>query len=364
MSLKLTNVSKSFGAVEVLKGIDIEIEEGDFLVLLGGSGCGKSTLLNCIAGLEEVSAGQVHINGNDLTQVDPSDRNVAMVFQSYALYPTMSVARNISFGLECQGVKKQERNAAVEMVAQTLQITQLLDRKPSQLSGGQRQRVAIGRALVRNPDVFLLDEPMSNLDAQLRNEMRFELRELHRKVGATFVLVTHDQIEAMSMATKIAVMDGGVVQQFGTPYDIYYYPRNMFVASFIGITRPNFISAKITYKDGVPYCSFGENLGSLARYEFSGEHPSEGANVIVSIRPEDIYREKDQLVEGNYIKSECTVVSSELTGGDVQVWFDFDGQQIGSRFRSTRTPENGALTTLYFDMQNVSVFDKESELRL
>jgi len=364
MSLKLTDVSKSYGAVEVLKGIDIEIEQGDFLVLLGGSGCGKSTLLNCIAGLEEVSAGQVAINGADVTQVDPSDRNVAMVFQSYALYPTMTVARNISFGLECQGVKKKDRNAAVAKVAETLQITQLLDRRPSQLSGGQRQRVAIGRALVRNPDVFLLDEPMSNLDAQLRNEMRFELRELHRKVGATFVLVTHDQIEAMSMATKIAVMDAGIVQQFGTPYDIYYYPRNMFVASFIGLTRPNFIQAKITYIDGEPYCKFGGNLGSLSRYDFFGERPPGGTEIILSVRPEDIYRDKDKLVEGNYITSECKVMSSELTGGDVQVWFDFDGQQIGSRFRSTRTPENGALTTLYIDMQNVSVFDKESELRL
>ena len=228
MSLKLTNLAKNFGSVEVLRDINIEIEKGDFLVLLGGSGCGKTTLLNCVAGLEETTAGRIEINGRDVTRFDPSDRNVAMVFQSYALYPTMKVARNISFGLECQGVPRADRQRAVERVAGLLQIADLLDRKPSQLSGGQRQRVAIGRALVRDPEIFLLDEPMSNLDVKLRNQMRLELRELHGNLGATFVLVTHDQIEAMTMATKVAVLDGGHVQQFGTPYDIYYTPRNRF----------------------------------------------------------------------------------------------------------------------------------------
>ena len=245
MTLKLNDVRKNFDKVEVLRNISLEIEEGDFLVLLGGSGCGKSTLLNCIAGLEEVSSGTIEIKGRNVTMVDPADRNVAMVFQSYALYPTMSVSRNISFGLECKGVSKVERAKAVNRISKLLQIEELLDRKPSQLSGGQRQRVAIGRALVRDPDIFLLDEPMSNLDANLRNQMRSELRELHGKLNRTFILVTHDQIEAMSMATKVAVLDQGYVQQFGTPYEIYYRPQNKFVAEFIGLNKMNFLEGEI-----------------------------------------------------------------------------------------------------------------------
>ncbi|MBH1974591.1 MAG: ABC transporter ATP-binding protein [Rhodobacteraceae bacterium] len=364
MSLKLSHVTKNYGTVEVLHDIDISIEEGDFLVLLGASGCGKSTILNCIAGLEETTRGQILMKGRDVTRVDASDRNVAMVFQSYALYPTMTVERNIAFGLECQGVAKSARRAAVAKVAEMLHITPLLDRKPSQLSGGQRQRVAIGRALVRNPDIFLLDEPMSNLDAKLRNQMRFELRELHRKLKATFVLVTHDQIEAMSMATKVAVIDKGRVQQFGTPYDVYYTPQNMFVAAFVGVNKMNFLHGTFELDGNRPQIRINSRIASLEGYQFAGGLPKHGTPVVLGLRPENIYRSKDRLEGAHYLEALLPVLRSELTGGDVQVWFDLEGQSIAGRFRSSRTPEDGAMAELFLDLKNASLFDRGSEQRL
>ena len=364
MSLKLTDLAKRFGSVEVLQGINLEIEKGEFLVLLGESGCGKSTLLNCIAGLEEASAGTVEINGRDVTNVDPGDRDVAMVFQSYALYPTMNVARNISFGLECQGVSRAERRKSVDRVAGLLQISELLDRKPSQLSGGQRQRVAIGRALVRNPALFLLDEPMSNLDAKLRNQMRQELRDLHRTLGTTFILVTHDQIEAMSMATRVAVLDSGRVQQFGSPYDIYYKPRNRFVAEFVGLNKMGFLQGRITYADGVPAIVIGGRRTRIAHYAFLHGMPADGQPVLLGIRPENIYRSRDRLEGHSYLKAELSVLRSDLTGSDAQLWFEFEGQPIACRARSSRVPHVGDRAILYFDLQNASLFDPGTEERL
>ncbi|MGB2409228.1 MAG: ABC transporter ATP-binding protein, partial [Paracoccaceae bacterium] len=342
MSLKLTNIKKMFGQVEVLHDISLEIDPGDFLVLLGGSGCGKTTLLNCIAGLEKTTSGTVEIMGRDVTDIDPSDRNIAMVFQSYALYPTMTVARNIGFGLECAGMPKKERSQAVQKVAALLKIDDLLHRKPSQLSGGQRQRVAIGRALVRNPDIFLLDEPMSNLDAQLRSQMRSELRDLHKTLNRTFILVTHDQIEAMSMATKVAVIDQGHIQQFGTPYDIFHKPKNKFVAEFIGVNKMNFLTATFSVLNDRPQLVVGNHKTSLQSYEFSNFAPKDGQPVHLGIRPENIYRLKQRLECQEYIAVELRVISSELTGSDVQVLLDFEGQVITSRFRSTRMPEIGS----------------------
>jgi len=364
MSIKLTHIEKNFGPIKVLNDINIEIEEGDFLVLLGCSGCGKSTLLNCIAGLEQVTNGKVEIMGRDVTQLDPGKRNLAMVFQSYALYPTMTVARNISFALECQGVKKAEREKTVKQVAELLQITQLLDRKPSQLSGGQRQRVAIGRALVRDPDVYLLDEPMSNLDAKLRSQMRFELKELHRKLGRTFVLVTHDQIEAMSMATKVAVLDQGKVQQFGTPHQVYYEPQNKFVAEFVGLNKMNFLEGRFNGKDGEAQLSIGDYQASLANYQFANGQPSEGQSIIMGVRPESIYRSKTQLEGHQHLEVELPVTRSEMTGSDVQVWFELAGQIICARFRATKCPDIGAMTRLYIDLHMVSLFHSTSEVRL
>jgi len=242
-ALNIANVRKTFGNVEILKGIDIEVEAGEFLILVGPSGCGKSTLLNMIAGLDVPTDGQISIAGRDVTYLPPKDRDIAMVFQSYALYPNMNVAQNISFGLEMRKVPKQQRDEAVQRVAKMLQITQLLDRKPGQLSGGQRQRVAMGRALARDPKLFLFDEPLSNLDAKLRVEMRAEIKLLHQRTKTTTVYVTHDQVEAMTLGDRIAVMKEGVVQQFGTPDDIYARPATRFVAEFIGSPAMNMIPA-------------------------------------------------------------------------------------------------------------------------
>lgn len=363
MSLKLTNIKKMFGQVEVLHDISLEIDPGDFLVLLGGSGCGKTTLLNCIAGLEKTTSGTVEIMGRDVTDIDPSDRNIAMVFQSYALYPTMTVARNIGFGLECAGMPKKERSQAVQKVAALLKIDDLLHRKPSQLSGGQRQRVAIGRALVRNPDIFLLDEPMSNLDAQLRSQMRSELRDLHKTLNRTFILVTHDQIEAMSMATKVAVIDQGHIQQFGTPYDIFHKPKNKFVAEFIGVNKMNFLTATFSVLNDRPHLVVGNHKTSLQSYEFSNFAPKDGQPVHLGIRPENIYRLKQRLECKEYIDVELKVISSELTGSDVQVLLDFEGQVITSRFRSTRMPEIGSKILVYLDMRNISLFNPQTGQR-
>jgi len=242
-ALTIANVRKTFGHVEILKGIDIEIEAGEFLILVGPSGCGKSTLLNIIAGLELPTDGSVSIGERDVTYEAPKDRDIAMVFQSYALYPNMNVAQNIAFGLEMRKVPKEQRDAAVQRVAKMLQITQLLDRKPGQLSGGQRQRVAMGRALARDPKLFLFDEPLSNLDAKLRVEMRAEIKLLHQRTKTTTVYVTHDQVEAMTLGDRIAVMSGGKVEQFGTPEDIYARPATRFVAEFIGSPAMNMITA-------------------------------------------------------------------------------------------------------------------------
>ena len=363
MSLKLTNIKKMFGQVGVLHDISLEIDPGDFLVLLGGSGCGKTTLLNCIAGLEKTTSGTVEIMGRDVTDIDPSDRNIAMVFQSYALYPTMTVARNIGFGLECAGMPKKERSQAVGKVAALLKIDDLLHRKPSQLSGGQRQRVAIGRALVRNPDIFLLDEPMSNLDAQLRNQMRSELRDLHKTLNRTFILVTHDQIEAMSMATKVAVIDQGRIQQFGTPYDIFHKPNNKFVAEFIGVNKMNFLNAKFSLIDEVPCLVIGSHKTSLRSYEFSNQPPKDGQTVHLGLRPENIYRLKERLEGQEYFTGELEVISSELTGSDVQVLLNFENQVITSRFRSTRMPEIGTKILVYLDLRNISLFNTQTGQR-
>ena len=251
-TLTVSRLTKRFGSVEVLKGIDLEAQTGEFIALVGPSGCGKSTLLAMIAGLESVSEGEIRIDGRIVNSVAPKDRDIAMVFQSYALYPTMTARQNMTFGMESRGVPKAEQNAAITRVAALLQIEPLLNRKPGQLSGGQRQRVAMGRALVRDPKLFLFDEPLSNLDAKLRVDMRTEIKKLHLRVGKTTIYVTHDQIEAMTLASRIAVMHQGAIQQFDEPQAVYDRPANMFVAGFMGSPSMNFIPGELAKLDGRP----------------------------------------------------------------------------------------------------------------
>lgn len=288
-SLTIENLHKSFGKVQVLNGIDLEIEDGGFLVLVGPPGCGKSTLLNTIAGLEDMTSGDIKIGGKSVAGLHPSKRNIAMVFQSYALYPNMTVAQNISFGMEMRGIGKAARQRAIQEVAEMLQIDQLLDRKPGQLSGGQRQRVAMGRALVREPLVFLFDEPLSNLDAKLRIDMRTEIKRLHQRLGTTIVYVTHDQIEALTLATKIAVLKDGYLQQFGTPGEVYNHPANTFVADFMGSPSMNLLKARIVKEGDGLMAEITGDAGrpfALPLVDDSGMAAYEGKNVIFGIRPE------------------------------------------------------------------------------
>src|SRR5690348_5287385 len=265
--LEINSLRKRYGALEILKGIDISLEKGGFLVLVGPSGCGKSTLLNTIAGLESITSGEIRIGGHVVNGLHPSKRDIAMVFQSYALYPNMSVAENIAFGMEMRKVPKEERDKAVAVVAKTLQIEHLLERRPSQLSGGQRQRVAMGRALVRQPRVFLFDEPLSNLDAKLRIDMRVEIKRLHQQTGTTTVYVTHDQIEAMTLATRIAVLKDGEVQQVGSPGEIYNTPANLFVADFMGSPSMNLLEGRVAKNGsgtGITFAADGAQPVTLA----------------------------------------------------------------------------------------------------
>src|SRR5215471_18675068 len=290
-TLTISGLHKRFGPVEVLKGIDLEARPGEFIALVGPSGCGKSTLLAMIAGLESVSEGEIRIDGTLVNSVAPKDRDIAMVFQSYALYPTMTARQNMTFGMESRGVPKAEQEAAIKRVASLLQIEPLLNRKPGQLSGGQRQRVAMGRALVRDPKLFLFDEPLSNLDAKLRVDMRTEIKQLHQRIGATIVYVTHDQIEAMTMATRIAVMNQGEVQQFADPDTVYRYPANLFVARFMGSPPMNTLPARLEADAAGPVAVIGAGRPDEVRLRLQGYDaaaPWLNREVVLGIRPECI----------------------------------------------------------------------------
>src|SRR5215213_2689327 len=285
-AVSVRDVSVAFEAVRVFDGLSLDIEQGEFVVLLGPSGCGKSTLLNAIAGLLDVASGQIFIGGRNVTWEEPKDRGIAMVFQSYALYPRMNVRENMSFGLKMAKTSRPEIEKRVHQAAELLQITHLLDRRPDQLSGGQRQRVAIGRALVRDAAVFLFDEPLSNLDAQLRNELRVEIKRLHARLGnTTMIYVTHDQIEAMTLADRIVVMKEQKIQQIGSPGEIYRRPANLFVAGFIGSPQMNFIKGRLEGNEGSLAFVSGRRRLPLLGYQFSGE-PWLGQDVVLGVRPE------------------------------------------------------------------------------
>ncbi|RNF33892.1 ABC transporter ATP-binding protein [Paracoccus methylarcula] len=287
-SLEITNAHKNYGAVEVLKDICLDVSSGEFVVFVGPSGCGKSTLLRMIAGLEEISGGEIRLDGQVINDTDPARRGVAMVFQSYALYPHMTVAENMGFTLKLSRAPKREITEKVDQAARILQLEKLLDRKPGQLSGGQKQRVAIGRAIVREPKVFLFDEPLSNLDAELRIQMRAELALLHKRLGSTMIYVTHDQVEAMTLADKMVVMNGGVIQQVGRPLDLYDDPDNMFVAGFVGTPRMNFLEAEVAGLNAGTVEARLSGSDSGLRFAHGGAGLSVGQKVTLGIRPEHI----------------------------------------------------------------------------
>ncbi|MBY5736851.1 ABC transporter ATP-binding protein [Rhizobium leguminosarum] len=351
-ALEIQNIRKTYGDVETLKGIDISLESGEFLVLLGSSGCGKSTLLNIIAGLAEATSGDVRIGGRSVLGVHPKDRDIAMVFQSYALYPNLTVHRNIGFGLEMRKVAAPERDKAVRDAAKLLQIENLLDRKPSQLSGGQRQRVAIGRALVRKPEVFLFDEPLSNLDAKLRMEMRTEIKRLHQMLKTTVVYVTHDQIEAMTLASRIAVMRDGRIEQLGTPEEIYNHPATLYVATFVGAPPMNLLKASA--RDGRLALSGADaSLPLPARFR---ETVGNGRELILGIRPEALR------TDGAGPSIEATLEVAELTGPELVVTALAGNQRLMACL-PPRTPiRDNEKLTLFFDEEAMHLFDPKTGL--
>src|ERR1700744_3957131 len=289
-NVSIRGLQIKLGSNTIIESLDLDVEPGEFIVLLGPSGCGKSTLLHSIAGLIDVSDGSIEIGGKDMTWADPKDRGIALVFQSYALYPTMNVERNLSFGLRINGTPKPEIARRVERAAEMLQLGPLLARKPAQLSGGQRQRVAIGRAIVREADVFLFDEPLSNLDAKLRTELRRELKHLHKRLGATMIYVTHDQVEAMTLATRMAVMRGGVIQQFGPPAEVYARPDNLFVATFLGTPAMNLLKGTLQTHDGALHFCGGQWRLDVSAYPFKNL-PTDRLSCVLGVRAEDVHVE-------------------------------------------------------------------------
>ena len=349
-SLEIAGINKRFGSgdksVEVLRRVDIHVAPGEFLILVGPSGCGKSTLLNIIAGLDDPTEGEVRIGGKNVVGMPPRDRDIAMVFQSYALYPTMSVADNIGFALEMRKMPKAERQKRIAEVAAMLQISHLLDRRPSQLSGGQRQRVAMGRALARQPQLFLFDEPLSNLDAKLRVEMRAEIKRLHQASGITSVYVTHDQVEAMTLGSRIAVMKGGVVQQLGTPDDIYNRPANTYVATFIGSPTMNLLRGAAT---GGQFGIQGAAL-NLAP-------PASANEVLLGVRPEHLVMNDSAPWRGK-----VSVV--EPTGPDTYVVVDTAAGSVTLRTDAQTRVQPGDSVGLAVEPANAHWFDASSENRL
>ncbi|ORT49538.1 ABC transporter ATP-binding protein [Vibrio sp. qd031] len=353
-SVSIRNLDLNFDNVEVLKQLNLDIPEGEFLVLLGASGCGKSTLLNCIAGLLDISDGQIFINGENVTWCEPSDRGIGMVFQSYALYPQMTVEGNLSFGLKNAKVPKDEIAKRVKRTAEILQMEDWLKRKPGALSGGQRQRVAIGRALVREVDVFLFDEPLSNLDAKLRADLRVEIKRLHNQLGNTMVYVTHDQVEAMTLADRIAIMRNGKIQQLGTPSEIYNEPANLYVAGFIGSPAMNFLDGNL--KEG--QFQFGDVTIDLTQYHYVTD--TRDGDAILGVRPEHILI--GEAIKDHHFSTELEVELFEPMGSDTQIWTQLGDQSFRIRVDGQMKVSNGDKIRIGIDIQRCSLFDHKSEL--
>jgi multiple sugar transport system ATP-binding protein len=347
--LALRNLVKAYDKTEVLHSINLEVEDGEFVVFVGPSGCGKSTTLRMIAGLEEVTSGEIEIGGRVVNNLEPKDRDIAMVFQNYAIYPHMTVRKNIGFGLRSSKLSKLEKEARIDQVAEILSMTDLLHRKPAQLSGGQSQRVAIGRAMVRDPAVFLFDEPLSNLDAQLRTQMRLEIKRLHRRVGNTIVFVTHDQVEAMTMADRIVVMKDGYIQQVGTPDQVYHQPANTFVAQFIGAPSMNLLAGVMT--------AGGVALPNGVEIALPGRSLRDGAAVQLGIRPEDLH-----LAEGGAGIFAGEVTVAEPLGAETLLYVALDGHEIIATGPGRSPPKAGDQVALAADPAQMHVFDAETGL--
>ncbi|MEM9582985.1 MAG: sn-glycerol-3-phosphate ABC transporter ATP-binding protein UgpC [Pseudomonadota bacterium] len=345
-NLILRDLVKTYDRTEVLHGINLEVQDGEFVVFVGPSGCGKSTTLRLIAGLEEVSAGTIEIGGNVVNNLEPKHRNIAMVFQNYAIYPHMTVRKNIGFGLRSSSASKAEKDARIDEVAALLGMTDLLGRKPDQLSGGQRQRVAIGRAMVRDPAVFLFDEPLSNLDAQLRTQMRLEIKKLHQRVGSTIIFVTHDQVEAMTMADRIVIMKDGHIQQVGTPSEVYHTPANTFVAQFIGAPAMNMLPGEVQQDGSIQLQAGGRVAASLAA--------EQGQKITLGVRPEDLMLDApDQFVEGE-------VAVREPLGHETLIYVTTASGELVAKADGRRPPEVGATVRLGALHENLHVFDAET----
>ncbi len=357
------NMTKAWGEVVGVNNLSLDVPDKEFLVLVGPSGCGKSTALRCLAGLEEITAGNIYIGDRVVNDIPPKDRDIAMVFQSYALYPHMTVYDNMAFGLKLRKTPKTEINKRVEEAAQVLGITQLLDRKPKQMSGGQRQRVALGRAIVRNPAVFLLDEPLSNLDAKLRVQTRAEISKLHQRLGTTFIYVTHDQVEALTMADRISVMKDGVLQQVDSPQSLYDHPGNIFVAGFIGSPAMNFFSGTITGTTDEMYADSGPVRIRLAQAEIEqlGQE-NIGREVVFGVRPEDIHHPQYVPAGVNEQTFECTVDVTELMGNEIFVYLMI-GEDLTfiARVDPRSDLRPGDKVNVVFNADKVHIFDRSTE---
>ncbi|MFI5015292.1 MAG: ABC transporter ATP-binding protein [Hyphomicrobiales bacterium] len=359
--IETRRLSIAYGGAAVLRDLDLKVESGEFLVLLGPSGCGKSTLLNAIAGLLEISEGQVWIGGRNVTWMEPKERGIAMVFQSYALYPMMDVYGNLAFSLKVAGLKSQEIDSRVRRAAEMLELTPLLRRRPSALSGGQRQRVAIGRALVREVDVFLFDEPLSNLDAQLRAELRVEIKELHRRLGNTTIYVTHDQIEALTLADRIAVMRSGVIQQLDDPDAVYNRPSNAFVAGFVGSPAMNFISGELHDDGGAPALRAAGTLIPLPGYDGASGR-DQGRPVTLGIRPEHIA--VGEAAAAQDFRWPAGVQLRESLGSEVLLWSTLANTRIAIRASAELKVREGETVPAGFSSARLSLFDRETGQRI
>jgi multiple sugar transport system ATP-binding protein len=359
--VRLRKVFKRYDVVEAVRGIDLDIADHEFVVLVGPSGCGKSTTLRMIAGLEDITDGEIFIGGDIVNDVPPKDRDIAMVFQNYALYPHMTVFQNMSFGLRLKRFPKAEIKKRVDEAARILDITELLDRKPKQLSGGQRQRVAMGRAIVRNPKVFLFDEPLSNLDAKLRVQMRTEIKKVHQQVRTTTVYVTHDQVEAMTLADRVVVMNGGNIEQVGTPQQLYHNPRTRFVAGFIGSPAMNFIPCRMEEANGglsirlTNELAFPVPPARAAQYQGSKQN----GKLLLGLRPEHI-TEAGQHLEPGEVPFEAKLEVTEPMGMETLVYFPVNGTQVCGRVNPNAGARDGAPLRLAADLNNMHLIDEAS----